>query len=141
MNDLRPIVIDGIFLQGEVVTGIGRLWREILQRWARREIGRRIVLLRRGSLSPGLEGLRVRDVPPVDRWEDEPPVVQGVCDEVNAALFLSTYYTHPQTCPSVLWVHDMIPERMGFDLSKPIWRQNMPPSIAPSPMRPRPRTP
>ena len=123
MNDLRPIVIDGIFLQGDVVTGIGRLWREILQRWAQRDIGRRIVLLRRGSLSAGLEGLRVRDVPPVDRWEDDPPVVQGVCDELNAALFLSTYYTYPQSCPSVLWVHDMIPERMGFDLSKPIWRQ------------------
>lgn len=124
MNELRPIVIDGVFLQGDVVSGIGRLWGEILKRWAQREIGRRIVLLNRGQLTPGLDGLRVRDIPPVAaRWEDDPPIIQAVCDELNAALFISTYYTHPQSCPSVLWVHDMIPERMGFDLGKTVWRQ------------------
>ena len=124
MNEHRPIIVDGVFLQPDVVTGIGRLWHEILQCWSRREIGRRIVLLKRGPLPAGLEALRTHDAPPVGKqWEGDPPIVQRLCDELNAALFVSTYYTHPETCPSVLWVHDMIPERMGFDLSAPFWRQ------------------
>ena len=124
MND-APILIDGVFFQQDVVTGIARLWGEILRRWAARDIGRRLVLLRRGRMLPGLDVLRVREVPVFDpdAWQHDPAMVQGVCDELGAAAFLSTYYTHPIRCPSVLWVHDMIPERMGFDLSLPVWKQ------------------
>ena len=125
MSSDAPILVDGVFFQQDAVTGIARLWGEILRRWAVRDIGRRVVLLRRGAMLPGLEGLRVRDVPPFDpqAWQGDAAMVQGVCDELGASVFLSTYYTHPIQCPSVLWVHDMIPEQMGFDLSLPVWKQ------------------
>src|SRR5207249_1545979 len=45
------------------------------------------------------------------------------CDEQSADLFISTYFSHPQTTPSAIIVHDMIPEVFGYDLSHPMWRE------------------
>src|SRR6202000_3577872 len=55
--------------------------------------------------------------------EGDRRVVQDVCDEVGAALFMSTYYSYPQATPSMAMVYDMIPEVMGYDLATPMWRQ------------------
>ncbi len=125
MTASAPIVVDGVFFQWDTVTGIARLWGQILQRWAGREIGRRVVVLRRGPMLPELEGLAMRDVPPLvqEDWQSDRAIVQAICEDLGAAVFLSTYYTHPTRCPAVLWIHDMIPERMGLDLSAPLWRQ------------------
>ena len=48
-------------------------------------------------------------------------MLQRVCDEENAGLFVSTYYTAPVGTPSVMLVYDMIPERLGLDMSDPVW--------------------
>ena len=42
-----------------------------------------------------------------------------MCDEEGAALFVSTYYTTPIETPSLMLVYDLIPERLGFDMSDP----------------------
>ena len=48
-------------------------------------------------------------------------MLQRVCDEEGAALFVSTYYTTPIGTPSLMLVYDLIPERLGLDMSDPIW--------------------
>ena len=59
-----------------------------------------------------------------DAWEADSDLVQAVCDEASADLFISSYYTRPTRTPSVMMVYDFIPEIVpGLDLSEPIWRQ------------------
>jgi glycosyltransferase involved in cell wall biosynthesis len=48
-------------------------------------------------------------------------MLQRVCDEEGAALFVSTYYTTPIGTPSLMLVYDLIPERLGLDMSDPSW--------------------
>jgi hypothetical protein len=48
-------------------------------------------------------------------------MLQRVCDEEEAGLFISTYYTAPIGTPSAMLVYDMIPERLGLDMSDPVW--------------------
>ncbi len=75
---------------------------------------------------PGqLSGLEVAECPPLDydRWQDDRHIVQQLCDKLDAALFISTYYTRPERTPSLLMVYEMIPERYGFDLSEAQWQQ------------------
>jgi glycosyltransferase involved in cell wall biosynthesis len=50
-------------------------------------------------------------------------LLQRICDEEDAALFVSTYYTTPIATPSLMLVYDLIPERLGLDMSAPIWHE------------------
>jgi glycosyltransferase involved in cell wall biosynthesis len=119
------IAIDGVFFEIASTTGIARVWKELFVRWQDAAIGRRIVLLDRNGSLPRFERLRSVPCPAFDaaKWEDDRALVQQLCDSVGARLFISTYYTRAQRTPSVLLVHDLIPERMGFDLALPVWRQ------------------
>ena len=38
-------------------------------------------------------------------------------------MFVSTYYTYPSRCPSMLYVYDMTPEVLGWNLTLPVWRE------------------
>src|SRR5882672_9976263 len=117
------IVIDGVFFQLNN-TGIARVWNEILKRWQDTEIGRRIVLIDRKNSLPQFPKLRTVPSPPFsyDDWREDRTNVQKICDSVGANLFVSTYYTRPERTPSVVLVHDMIPERF-LNLQAPAWQQ------------------
>jgi glycosyltransferase involved in cell wall biosynthesis len=70
-------------------------------------------------------GLRTR---PLARWDpdrtaEDSLLLQRVCDEEGAALFVSTYYTTPIATPSLMLVYDLIPERLGLDMSDPSWEE------------------
>jgi glycosyltransferase involved in cell wall biosynthesis len=52
---------------------------------------------------------------------DEQKLLETICAEENAALFVSTYYTSINTVPSVMPVYDLIPEKMGFNLTEADW--------------------
>jgi len=120
----RPrVVIDGVFFQ-MYDTGIARVWRQLLEAWAADGFAEHLVFLDRGR-GPRVTGVRVREVARFDygRVEADRRMLQRVCDEEGADVFISTYYTTPVTTPSVFMAHDMIPERSGWDLRHPMWRE------------------
>ena len=119
-----PIVIDGVFFQiGR--SGIARVWTSLLQLWAATPFGERLVVIDRARTAPRVPGIRYHDAAGLNYndLEGDRRLVQDVCDEVGASLFMSTYYSSPLTTPSMAMVYDMIPEVMGYDLSTPMWRQ------------------
>jgi glycosyltransferase involved in cell wall biosynthesis len=119
-----PIVIDGVFFQiGR--SGIARVWQSLLGLWAGTPFGDRLVVMDRARTAPRVPGIRYHDTAGLNYndLEGDRRIVQDACDEVGAALFMSTYYSYPKTTPSMAMVYDMIPEVMGYDLATPMWRQ------------------
>jgi glycosyltransferase involved in cell wall biosynthesis len=117
------IVIDGIIFQYGTNGGIERVWRSLLREWVADGFAERIVLLDRAGTGPRIPGVPTRTIP---FWEgprtaDDAFRLQRVCDEEGAKLFVSTYYTTPIGMPSLMPVHDFIPERLGLDTSDPVW--------------------
>jgi len=121
----RPsaIVVDGVFFQHFQDTGIARVWRSYLHEWVKSGFAERIVFLERGGSGPRIPGLPTRSVAlwHRSRSANDSLMLQEVCDEEGAALFVSTYYTTPIGTPSLMLVYDLIPERLGFDASDRIW--------------------
>jgi len=123
----KVLVIDAVFFQ-LYQTGIARVWRSILNQWANTEFGKHIVILDRGQTAPQIPGLRYRTIPPFSyqNLEGDRQLLQQICDEENADLLISTYYTTPLTTPTVFMGYDMIPEVMQslgapVDLNDPMW--------------------
>jgi glycosyltransferase involved in cell wall biosynthesis len=126
-SDEKPyptIVIDGVFF-AEHHRGIARVWKSFLERWGQRSFGSRVVLLDRGGTAPHIEGIRNRLMAPYEpqNFERDRMLLGDLCREESASLFMSTYYTTAANTPSVLLVHDMIPEVLGWDMnSHSDWR-------------------
>jgi hypothetical protein len=119
----RPrILIDSIFFQ-YYQTGIARVWRTLLQQWAGTAFAEHLLVLDRAGTAPRVPGLRYRLIGAHDygRIEADRAMLQRVCTEEGADLFISTYYTTPISTPSVFMAHDMIPEVLKFDLRHPTW--------------------
>jgi Glycosyl transferases group 1 len=118
-----PIVVDGVIFQLVQNTGVVRVWRSHFEEWLKSGFARRVLLLDRGGAAPRLPGLPTRSIPPwvPDAAAEDSLLLQRVCDEEGAALFVSTYYTTPIATPSLMLVYDLIPERLGLDMSDPIW--------------------
>ncbi|MBE9125458.1 MULTISPECIES: class I SAM-dependent methyltransferase [unclassified Coleofasciculus] len=122
---LKPlIVVDGVFFQ-LYQTGIARVWKSLLEEWVEHSFAEHIVVLDRAGTAPEIPGIRYRAVPPYDygRTDCDREMLQQVCYEEDADLFISTYYTTPLSTPSVFITYDMIPEVMGWDLNHPMWRE------------------
>jgi hypothetical protein len=118
-----PIVVDGVFFQHRRNTGIARVWHSHFRQWLKSGFAGRLLFLDRDGTGPRLPGLRSRPLPLSypDRMAEDSLLLQHVCDEEGAALFVSTYYTTPIATPSLMLVYDLIPERLGLDRSAPIW--------------------
>jgi glycosyltransferase involved in cell wall biosynthesis len=112
-----------VFFQHFLKSGIARVWQSCLREWVKTGFAERVVFLDRGGAGPRLPGLPTRSIPP---WRDDLTGqdslrLQRICDEERAALFVSSYYTTPIATPSVMLVYDLIPERLRFDMSDPVW--------------------
>ncbi|MBW4648577.1 MAG: glycosyltransferase [Kastovskya adunca ATA6-11-RM4] len=118
------VVIDGVFFQ-LYQTGIARLWRTLLEEWAANGFAQHTVVLDRAGTVPKIPGIRYRTVASYDynSTDADSEMLQQVCDEEGADIFISTYYTTPITTPSVFMAYDMIPELLGWDLNNPMWRE------------------
>lgn len=120
------VVIDGVifFLQQGRAGGISRVWISLLQELARSNLAQDIVLLDRGGTAPTIPGIRTRVIDDYDYryFEDDSLRLQQICEAEGAELFLSTYYSYPEQCHSMLLLHDMVPELRGEDLQHPEWR-------------------
>ncbi len=117
------IIIDSVFFQMSN-TGIARVWSSLLKEWAGSEFAKHIVVLDRVKSAPRIPGIVYRDVQSYNygNVEGDRKLLQSICDEEKASLFISTYYTTPLTTPSVFMAYDMIPEIMDWDLGHPMWR-------------------
>jgi predicted O-linked N-acetylglucosamine transferase (SPINDLY family)/glycosyltransferase involved in cell wall biosynthesis len=120
----RNILIDGVFFQINN-TGIARVWRTLLKQWSNSDFANHILVLDRANTAPKINGIRYRTISAYDynNTEADKQMLQQICDEEEAELFISSYYTTPIATPTVFMAHDMIPEVMGWDLNIPMWRE------------------
>jgi glycosyltransferase involved in cell wall biosynthesis len=118
------ILIDGVFFQ-LYRTGIARVWRSLLEEWSQSDFAKHIIVLDRVGTAPEIPGIRYRLIPAYDysNTEVDHEILQQVCDEEGADLFISTYYTAPISTPSLFMAYDMIPEILGADFNQPMWRE------------------
>jgi glycosyltransferase involved in cell wall biosynthesis len=120
----RKIVIDGVFFQ-LYNTGIARVWKSLLEEWSNTEFGSHLVVLDRANTAPKIEGISYYQIPAYDynNTDTDRQMLQQVCNDLSADLFISTYYTTPLETPSVFMGYDMIPEVLGFDLTQQMWQE------------------
>ena len=120
---LSPVIlIDGVFFQ-LYKTGIARVWKSLLEQWANTDFSNHILVLDRANTAPKINGIRYRSTSPYNYndTESDRQMLQQICDEEGAELFISTYYTTPINTPSVFMAYDMIPEVLGGNLNEPMW--------------------
>jgi FkbM family methyltransferase len=117
------VVVDGIFFQF-YKTGIARVWSSLFQEWANDSFSESVLVLDRNKTAPRYPGIRYLDVPPYryENTDSDRKMLQDICDQFGADIFISTYYTTPVETPSVMMVYDMIPEVIGYDLNQPAWK-------------------
>ncbi len=118
------IIVDGVFFQ-LYNTGIARVWRSLLEEWVNQDFAKHIIVLDRAGTAPKIPGINYRPVPAYsyDSTDADREMLQQVCDEQEADLFISTYYTTPIATTSVFMAYDMLPEVWGANLDKPMWRE------------------
>ena len=116
------LLVDGIFFQLSN-SGIARVWRSLLPHVVAHG-GIQVFMLDRGN-APAIEG--VSAIPfPSNHYKycaDDSILVQKMCDHLGIDIFSSTYFTTPLSTPSLLIVHDMIPELFEFELSHRAWME------------------
>lgn len=118
------ILVDGVFFQ-LYNTGIARVWKSLLEEWSKTSFIENIVVLDRVNTAPKIPGVTYYQIPAYDygNTDIDRQILQQVCDELNADLFISSYYTTPLTTPSIFMTYDMIPEVLGWNLNEPMWRE------------------
>ncbi|MEI6444870.1 MAG: glycosyltransferase family 1 protein [Nostocales cyanobacterium ELA583] len=118
------ILVDAVFFQLEQ-TGIARIWQSLLQEWANNGFAKHIIVLDREGTIPKISGIKYRTIPYYDynNTDVDRKMLQQVCDQEDADLFISSYYTTPTTTPSVFMAYDMIPEVMGWNIQQPTWQE------------------
>lgn len=123
-NQNGPIVIDGVFFQ-LAKTGIARMWTNILKEWSKSDFSNRIVFLERENSGPNIPNIKTIKIKAyqTENFNKEREYLESICCELNASLFISTYYTSTITTPCLQLVYDMIPEKCNFDLSEHCWTE------------------
>ncbi len=120
----REFVVDGIFYQiGK--SGIARVWNKLLEEWVRSGFAERVAVIDRQRTAQRVDGVLYLDAPAFfhERTAEDRHMLQAICDQQGSRAFISTYYSIPETTPSLMMVHDMIPEVLGWDMSQPMWQQ------------------
>lgn len=119
MSSLAPkILIDAVFFQYNR-SGIARVWYSLLEEWARDGFAAQLLVLDRQNTAPRIPGITYRQIPAHSYAapDADRAMLQQVCEEEGAGLFVSSYYTTPLSTPSVFMAYDMIPEVMNWDTS------------------------
>lgn len=120
------VVIDAVFFQYHV-TGIARVWRALLEELAGTRFASGVLIMDRGGSAPRIPGYAYAELPLHEEGntDKERTVLQAVCDGCGADLFISTWHTLPLTTPSLLMVHDMLPELLLGEqrLQQGRWRE------------------
>lgn len=116
------VVIDAIFFQ-IARSGIARVWEAIFREWSETFLLYETVIIDRDKTCPRFEGFIYEDLPKYNfaATAKDAIAVEEICLKHQADLFISTYYTMPISVPSLMMVHDLIPERFNFDMSIRGW--------------------
>jgi glycosyltransferase involved in cell wall biosynthesis len=112
------IAIDGVYFQ-IANSGIARVWHSLLREWIESGFAKHLLIIDRAGTAPKLTGLVYHQTSLFD-FENpalESIEIQEICDREEIDLFISTYHTIPLTTPSIVLVHDMLPEIFKTDLS------------------------
>lgn len=120
---VKKILIDAVFFQYNR-SGIARVWHSLLLEWARDGFCDQLLVLDRQNTAPRIPGIAYRNIPLHNYAapDADRAMLQQVCDEEGASLFVSSYYTTPISTPSVFMAYDMIPEVLNWDTAtKAIW--------------------
>ncbi len=118
------IIVDGIFFQLHN-SGIARLWKSVLKEWSKTEFSQHLLVLNRGGTAPKISGISSRVIPEYnyDCAGEDSEMLERICQQEKAELFISSYYTTPIFTPSVFMAYDLVPEVMKADLTEPRWRE------------------
>ena len=116
--------IDGVFFQ-MANTGIARVWYYLLKEWSTTDFSRHIVVFDRGNTAPKISGINYCSLPEYnyETTGKDSQILEQWCQQEEVDLFISTYYTTPTRTPSIILIHDMIPEVIGADLNQPMWKE------------------
>jgi glycosyltransferase involved in cell wall biosynthesis len=116
------IVVDAVFFQ-LYKTGIARLWKSLLEIWSKEDFRNNILVLDRDGTCPRIPGINYRSVQPFSYQDidSDRSLLQTICEEEKADVFISTYYTTPIDTPTVFMGYDMIPEVFSWDFRHPMW--------------------
>src|SRR6267142_905958 len=117
------LIVDGVSFQ-LASTYMARIWSSVLPRLALYP-SLEVTLLNRGG-SPRLGGIEQIDFPSYSIDSNAAAdsfLIDRVCAELGADMFMSTFYTTPVTIPSVMLVNDLVPEVLGFGLKQRPWQE------------------
>ncbi len=119
------VVIDGAFFQHNQKSGIARVWRCLLREWQASGFAAHVTVLDRAGTTPRVPGFHYRSIKAWDRQHSaaDSILLQTVCDEERADIFVSSYHTTPISTPSVFLAHDFIPEQLEVTLEDQGWRE------------------
>jgi glycosyltransferase involved in cell wall biosynthesis len=124
----KVVLIDGLIFQfyRGAPNGISRVWLNLIPRLQRCLREYSIILIRRGQFTSGIAGaleypFSEYDFSDSSGGDRDADLLSTLVAEVNPVCFLSSYYSRARGCPNILLLHDMIPEVMGEDLTKPAW--------------------
>jgi glycosyltransferase involved in cell wall biosynthesis/SAM-dependent methyltransferase len=111
------VAVDAVFFQLND-TGIARVWKHLLDEWAKDGFAKNILVIDRAGTAPKFSGFRYRRIPEYNYndTDRDRQILQQVCDEEGVNIFISTYYTTPLSTPSVFMGYDMIPELIAQNL-------------------------
>jgi glycosyltransferase involved in cell wall biosynthesis len=112
------IAIDAVFFQ-LANSGIARVWHSLFKEWSNSGFCKHLLIIDRAGTAPKVEGLTYCQTP-LFNFENpalESISIQEICDREEIDLFISSYHTIPLTTPSIVLVHDMLPEIFNTDLS------------------------
>lgn len=109
----------------EPQTGIARLWERVMEEWSASGFSTSVTVLDRYPSVPRFPGFTYQPMPPV-RVRDsrrQRVMLERVCRSWGADVFVSSLYTHPLACPTLLYLYDMTPEVLRWDLQRPEWQE------------------
>jgi glycosyltransferase involved in cell wall biosynthesis/Flp pilus assembly protein TadD len=122
------IVIDGVIfqLQAGRPQGISRVWSNLIPELTRQFPEARITVLQREGFAVPISNVEMQTIPayqlgPEAQLDVDDEMLRKVCCDLNADIFLSTYYSRAPGVLNVVMIHDLIPEKFGFDLLQPEW--------------------
>ena len=109
------VLIDGVAFQDSWNPGICRVWRSVLEKWVEQGFSRHFSVLDRNGTFPEIPGVNRIEF---SRWEKtncarDAIEVEAKCRETQSRVFVSTLNTFPIETPSVVLLHDFIPEKLG----------------------------
>jgi glycosyltransferase involved in cell wall biosynthesis/Flp pilus assembly protein TadD len=123
------IVVDGVIfqLQHKRPLGIARVWHNLLPELVRALPQAHFTILERRGFPVPFKDLSRHPVQPYALGDEtvlnsDDDSLRRACLDLQADLFISTYFTRAPGVPNLLLIHDLIPEIMGHDLNMPEWR-------------------